>query len=498
MKKKNNKKLIWMICLPVAAILLAVVFTLVMKAASISRLEIPQIVSAQGIDEHQIVLKWEKNEDASGYEIYRKLDSEEAEWELLATIEDNTVDTYTDSEVQPGTVYYYSIKAFEKTNEKYKYTRFDSVGKAVLSGLETPMLYSVEVLEDRQVEMKWVPADNASGYGIYRQTEDGEEEELAIISSGETDSYIDQSEKENINYIYTMRAFVEKPDMNTAWSAYADGISVLAGVDAPEMKSAKRLGENWIKVEWEPVDEADGYCVYSKEKDEWVEKANVTDCTWMDEDAAAKKSSYCVKAFKTNGSRTVYSDFSESKEAGALEKSEEMQALVDYWVGDSRTVYLGENLGIYYRCYGMSGAKYDWYSGVADAWIRMMLDNKPDATIVLNFGVNDVEDTENASDQYIEKYKQLIKDYPKAKIWFMSVNPTDDKYTWAEIWGITAQDMKDHVIRFNEKLQKEFPDQYIDTYSYLTQTGFETMDGLHYTVETEEKIYWYALSWINE
>lgn len=156
---------------------------------------------------------------------------------------------------------------------------------------------------------------------------------------------------------------------------------------------------------------------------------------------------------------------------------------VDYWVGDSRTVGLGIANGISSKCIAKVGEGHNWYLSTAEKKLKAALKKNPKATVVLNFGVNDHVNIT----KYINSYRKLIKEYPNAKIYFMSVNPIDSKYKA----GYTSNTK---INNFNKKLKAAFPDRYLDVNSYLKKSGFKTVDGLHYTVATYKKIYSYVLS----
>ena len=91
--------------------------------------------------------------------------------------------------------------------------------------------------------------------------------------------------------------------------------------------------------------------------------------------------------------------------------------------------------------------------------------------------------------------RELINTYPKAHFYVMAVNPVDDvKYPSLVQRNKTTK----LVTIFNSLLKSAFPDCYIDTYSYLESSGYETLDGCHYTTATYLKIYHYTLSEIQK
>ncbi len=54
----------------------------------------------------------------------------------------------------------------------------------------------------------------------------------------------------------------------------------------------------------------------------------------------------------------------------------------------------------------------------------------------------------------------------------------------------------EQIENFNAKLQAELDPRikWIDSYSYLTQTGYSTSDGLHYDKNTYRNLYSYYMS----
>lgn len=160
---------------------------------------------------------------------------------------------------------------------------------------------------------------------------------------------------------------------------------------------------------------------------------------------------------------------------------------VDIFVGDSRTVGLGSAVGISSKCIAKVGEGYDWFLSTGEAALKKKLKANPTATVVFNLGINDVANY----NLYITRYKKLMQSYPKAKFYFMSINPIDKKYDWG--W-FTCSELQSWIKKFNTALKKAFPNQYIDCNTYLTKNKFATVDGLHYTAATYKKIYNYILT----
>ena len=165
---------------------------------------------------------------------------------------------------------------------------------------------------------------------------------------------------------------------------------------------------------------------------------------------------------------------------------------VDIFVGDSRTVgmYMSVSELSSSKCIAKENMGYDWFVNEAIPKLKEKLKKKPSATVVVNMGINDIDNC----DRYLTQYSKLVKKYPKATFYFMSVNPVDSKYTWG---SISYKKMKSKIQTFNKKLKNKFPDHYIDCYTYLTkEKKFKTSDGVHYTSGTYNDIYKYILTQI--
>ena len=102
--------------------------------------------------------------------------------------------------------------------------------------------------------------------------------------------------------------------------------------------------------------------------------------------------------------------------------------------------------------------------------------------VIFGFGVNDLG---NVS-RYISYFNDLIKAYPQAKIYILSVNPIVESK-----WKSKYVSNKG-IRNFNDKIFKAFKSRYINTFTYLCKSGYDTVDGLHYTADTYRKIYDFA------
>ena len=156
------------------------------------------------------------------------------------------------------------------------------------------------------------------------------------------------------------------------------------------------------------------------------------------------------------------------------------------FVGDSRTVGMASAEKAHdpsdtCRYIAKEGEGYEWLKNTGTGELAAALSDTPEATVILNLGVNDITE----ADAYISYYKQLFDSYPVTDFHIMSVNPVGEKCE-----GTSNEEIK----AFNEELAAHFGERYLDCYHYLKQEGFETVDELHYTNDTYRQIHHYAVT----
>lgn len=167
--------------------------------------------------------------------------------------------------------------------------------------------------------------------------------------------------------------------------------------------------------------------------------------------------------------------------APAVETASTVPAHSIVFVGDSRTVSMGEAVQDSCTYLGKEGEGYQWFADDGIFELRTLLENDPSQTIVYNLGVNDPENM----NLYIELYQSIAREFTDTPFYYLSVNPLSD-----DAQCNTTNDM---IQEFNQALKAAFPDHYLDCYDYLTEQGYDTVDGLHYTEATSNLIHNYVV-----
>lgn len=196
------------------------------------------------------------------------------------------------------------------------------------------------------------------------------------------------------------------------------------------------------------------------------------------------------------------------------EKSSESKALIENYknneinklslnkiiiIGDSRMELLQENKKVKIpsniEFIAKSGAAISWLEEVAlDKFYEAMDNRKDNYTyhVVLNLGVNDLNHTDNTrliAKNYYNIYKKLFKKYPNVNFYLLSVNPVDDKIINKKIPNNIRSNAK--VENLNSLMIEYMNEDHFSNVKYCDSyhnIGFETLDGLHYNTETDQKI----------
>lgn len=228
---------------------------------------------------------------------------------------------------------------------------------------------------------------------------------------------------------------------------------------------------------------------------------------------------------RVNGNVTLYAVVFDRNTEPDLTQTDMTQ--VDLWkrkykqiifVGDSRTERMQTTLN---KAFGSSstvtwnvefvaksGMGLDWLKGEGTTSLLNVV-NKNYSTqsptaVIFNLGVNDLS---NAS-SYVTYMKTLATTLKKknCKLFYMSVNPGNSKTM--ENAGHQARS-EASVRQFNNTIRAQLAGTYtfIDTYTWLMQTGYSTNasksgtdnkvdDGLHYTTKTYKRIFYHCLEYL--
>lgn len=166
-------------------------------------------------------------------------------------------------------------------------------------------------------------------------------------------------------------------------------------------------------------------------------------------------------------------------------------------VGDSRMELIKKdkeiNIPFNFKFVAKSGMKIAWLKDKALDEVNDIIDNnKYNYDIVVNMGVNDLNDDKydgaDIADEYFDIYLKLAKDHPSINLYLLSINPIDEKKI-NKYW--TNNRTTSEIRTFNKTIQARLKEENMDNMFYCDSyhdLKFETNDGLHYTRNTNRKI----------
>lgn len=220
----------------------------------------PTIKSGVSTVSDKLKLTWSKVNGATGYNVYRKLESDKS-YKLIKTINGNGNVEFTDSGLKCGVKYYYKVNGFRTVDSK----NYEGLGSKDYLGLTTPAqpaLKSAKSLGYNTISIEWTKVEGATGYDIYRKTT-GTYSKIGTVDKQSTVTFKDEKAVTGVRYQYTVRAFYNKDGIKKV-STYENYIHGTAYPSNPNLTSVTSVEYNAIELKWDKADGANGYKIYRK------------------------------------------------------------------------------------------------------------------------------------------------------------------------------------------------------------------------------------------
>ena len=220
---------------------------------SLPKPAISDVVNQDG----SVLVTWEKVKGADGYYVYRALDDGD-KVQVAKVVGQDTV-SYTETNVQPGVIYRYWIKAYASGEKDVSdYSSRKSVKYLSYPWVSTQMAANGN-------EVNWTSVEGASGYFIYRKKgTESDWTQIQQISGKDVTSWRDTSVSNGKEYTYTVQAYYG----STAYSRSVYGpSSTIYRLKSPTVKKLTRVNSKKIKVQWSKNNYASGYQIqYSRNR----------------------------------------------------------------------------------------------------------------------------------------------------------------------------------------------------------------------------------------
>ena len=165
------------------------------------KLATPKLGKVVSAGYNALKLNWSKVNGANGYRVYVKVNGQ---WKALGNTKSTT---YVHKKLETGKSYTYTVKAYKNTKSGTVWSSYDKkgiTGKAVLSA---PSLRKAKRTSAKKATLSWKKVNGASGYVVYRKTNNGRWQIVKKITKGNITSFTDKKLSKGKKYTYTVRAY---------------------------------------------------------------------------------------------------------------------------------------------------------------------------------------------------------------------------------------------------------------------------------------------------
>ncbi len=208
--------------------------------------------------ETEAKLTWSAVTGATSYNIYRGTTSGSVN-NLIHTVNDGSIISYTNTGLTKGTTYYYKVSAVNVIGESAK-----SVEKSVTliekSAAPTGLAVAQVVGSETQAKLTWNATTGANSYKIYRSTASGNvNTSVHTTADGSTTSYTDTVPTKGITYYYKISA------INIAGESAKSvekSVTLIERPTIPTIASASKEAIDTVKVVWNAASSASSYELY--------------------------------------------------------------------------------------------------------------------------------------------------------------------------------------------------------------------------------------------
>ncbi|MGN1418010.1 MAG: fibronectin type III domain-containing protein [Acutalibacteraceae bacterium] len=177
--------------------------------------------------------------------------------------------------------------------------------------VSAPKISSVSIVGAASLKVTWSKVSSASGYVLYRKTDDGSYKKLATVSKSKT-TYTNSSLSAGKKYTYKIRAY-KTVSGKTYYSNYSNA-KANTTVGTPKNLSVSIVDTNTLKIKWSKANYVSGYVLYAKVSDGSYKKIatlNSSTTTYTHKKLqVGKKYFYKVRAYKKVGDKTYYGSYS--------------------------------------------------------------------------------------------------------------------------------------------------------------------------------------------
>ena len=262
----------------------------------------PTGFAAESATSSSVSLKWDKNANASGYEIEQY---KGGKWTQIAKINNNSTVSYNVSGLMAGTAYSFRLKAY-RDNLSSDYVTLNVNTKPYTT---TGMKCAAKTSSD--IKLQWDKNTSADGYMI--DVYDGTKwKPIKTFTSNANTSFDIKGLKASLTYKFRMRAYKTFGSV----TEYSDAVylNVNTNPNTPTGMKCVAKTSSEIKLQWDKNTSADGYMIDVYDGTKWKPIKTFTSNANTSYDIvglhAGTTYKFRLRAYKAFGSVTEYSAYS--------------------------------------------------------------------------------------------------------------------------------------------------------------------------------------------
>jgi len=252
-----------------------------------------------------VSLKWDKNANASGYEIEQY---KSGKWTQTAKINNSSTVSYNVSGLAEDTTYTFRMRAYKTLSSGTSYS--DYVRLAAKTQLTNTDKFVGTAISPTAVKLDWNRNDKVTGY-IIEQYKGGKWTQIAVTKNNTTLTFTVKGLADATPYSFRIKTY-KNADGKTNYSGYT---TVKAETPPAAVKNARVTSTTatWITLEWERNANVTGYAIEQYKGGKWTQIAVTKNNTTLKFIVKGlnpdTKYSFRIRAYKTNGTKTTYGGY---------------------------------------------------------------------------------------------------------------------------------------------------------------------------------------------
>ena len=252
-----------------------------------------------------VSLKWDKNANASGYEIEQY---KGGKWTQIAKINNSSTVSYNVSRLAADTTYTFRMRAYKTLSSGTAYS--DYVRLAAKTQLTNTDKFVGTAISPTAVKLDWNRNDKVTGY-IIEQYKGGKWTQIAVTKNNTTLTFTVKGLADATPYSFRIKTY-KNADGKTNYSGYT---TVKAETPPAAVKNARVTSTTatWITLEWERNANVTGYAIEQYKGGKWTQIAVTKNNTTLKFIVKGlnpdTKYSFRIRAYKTNGTKTTYGGY---------------------------------------------------------------------------------------------------------------------------------------------------------------------------------------------